>query len=91
MTAPIHNLSPSNFQSSILSDLQKDSAIFQDLGNNFRYIAPDLLIATFYETLGMKFGTDSLNVSLMLVEEQDLRSLLGIDCRAVECDVKSAQ
>jgi hypothetical protein len=53
---------------SLLSSIKKDSPLLQDLANDFRYVAPNLLIATFYETLKSKVGTVRLQVSSILLD-----------------------
>jgi hypothetical protein len=53
---------------SLLSSIKKDSPLLQDLANDFRYVAANLLIATFYETLESKAGTVRIQVSSILVD-----------------------
>ena len=67
----IHQLASPNSKNSILRTTQNNSSILQDLGNDFRYVAPNLMIATFYETLTSKLGGRSLNVSLKLAEDEE--------------------
>jgi hypothetical protein len=55
---------------SLLSSIKKDSPLLQDLANAFRYVAQNLLIATFYETLESNVGTVRMQVSSILVDEK---------------------
>jgi hypothetical protein len=62
---------------SLLSSVKKDSPLLQDLANAFRYVAQNLLIATFYETLKSKVGAARILVSSILVDGKFSPCLLG--------------
>jgi hypothetical protein len=68
-TAPLGTSIVPLSQSNLNRDLLKSAGTLQDLGNDFRYVAPSFLIATFYEAIGTNTRTNGMDVSLMLPEE----------------------